>query len=159
MEKRKKSKPLFKGHVQLQIPYKKDYYNLLDDEVIVRQMQLALKYGIDGFCNYRYWFKGRKLLEKPTKHLLKQEHIILPFCLCWANEAWTRTWDGDVGAQQILIAQDYGDETDWINHFKYLNSFFQRDEYIKVDGKPLIVIYKSSEIKDRKRMFKIWNKD
>lgn len=153
----KKAKPLFRGHIQPREPYKNIYYDLSDPDVLKNQMQLALGYGVDGFCIYHYWFKGKKLLEKPLEQLLVEERVILPFCICWANESWTRTWDGDAGAKQILIEQDYGNEEDWVTHFKYLNQFFQKEEYIKVDGKPLIVIYKLSLVNHRREMLKVWN--
>lgn len=153
----KKAYPLFRGHLQPRVPYMKNYYDLSNHAVMNQQMQMALKFGIDGFCIYHYWFKGNKLLEGPLERLLDEEKIVLPFCICWANEAWTRTWDGDAGSKQILIAQEYGGEEDWIYHFEYLNQFFQRPEYIKVQGKPLLVLYAAYEIKQRDKMLRKWN--
>lgn len=153
----RKAKPLYKGHQQPRAPLNENYYDLSDPEVLTKQMEMASKYGIDGFCIYHYWFKGKKLLEKPVEQLLRQERIPLPYCLCWANEPWTRTWDGDNGSKQILMKQDYGDEKDWEEHFLYLNAFFRQEKYIKIDNKPVIVIYKENEIPDCRAMFKLWN--
>ncbi len=153
----KKSRPLYKGHLQPRIPYEENYYDLSDENVMKQQMEMAVKYKVDGFCFYHYWFEGKKLMEKPVERLLTEQKVSLPFCLCWANEAWTRTWDGNEGAKQILISQQYGSQEDWESHFRYLNLFFQHDQYIKVNGKPMFVIYNSSKIKQKREMYIRWN--
>lgn len=153
----KKARPVYEGHQQPRIPLNGNFYDLSDPNVMQEQMEMAYKYGIDGFCIYHYWFKGKKLLEKPVEQLLSQKEVQLSYCLCWANEPWTRTWDGDNGSKQIIMKQDYGDETDWKEHFFYLNEFFKQEKYIKVDNKPVIVIYKENEIPNCKMMFKLWN--
>ncbi|MCR4651616.1 MAG: glycoside hydrolase family 99-like domain-containing protein [Lachnospiraceae bacterium] len=154
----KKAKPLFENHLQPRIPLNENYYDLSDPSVIPEQMKLAKEYGIDGFCFYHYWFAGKKLLEKPLENLLNEQNIPLNFMFCWANEPWTRTWDGDMGSKQILINQDYGNEKEWEEHFQYLLPFFKRNEYIKKDGRPVIAIYRAADIKKRKEMLSFWNK-
>jgi len=137
----RKAKPLFENHYQPRIPLNNNYYNLLDDGVMQKQAEMANEYGIYGFCYYHYWFKnGKKLLEKPVEKMLLDKTIDINFCLSWANENWTRKWDG--GNNEIVVEQDYGDESDWEKHFQYLLPFFQDDRYIKIDGKPLFIIYK-----------------
>jgi lipopolysaccharide biosynthesis protein len=153
----KKAQPLYKGHLQPRVPLGEDYYDLSDENELINQMDLAKKYGIDGFCFYHYWFSGKKLLEKPIERLLSEKRELLPFCLCWANEPWTRTWDGQEGSKQILMPQCYGSVEEWKQHYQYLNSYFKKDEYIKVDGKPLIIIYKQSEIPNIKEMLACWD--
>ena len=154
----KKAKPLYENHLQPRVPLNNNYYDLSDKNVLLEHMILASEYGIDGFCFYHYWFNGKKLLEKPIERLLNENKIPLPFMLCWANEPWTRTWDGDNGAKEILMSQNYGDMKDWTEHFLYLLDFFKRDEYIKIDNRPVIAIYNSCEITQRYEMFKYWNK-
>lgn len=137
----KKAKPLFDGHNQPRIPLDKNYYNLLNVDVMKRQCELAKKYGVYGFCYYHYWFKGgKKLLEKPIELMLEDKSIDMPFCLCWANENWTKKWDG--GNNELIVSQDYGDYNDIVAHVTYLKKFFQDDRYIKIDEKPLLIIYK-----------------
>lgn len=154
----RKATPLFAGHIQPREPLNQDYYDLSNKDVMLNHMNLAKEYGLDGFCFYHYWFKdGKRLLEKPIEALLGEDDIPLPFCLCWANEPWTRNWDGDEGSKVVLMEQEYGKETDWIEHFNYLKGFFSRDEYIKKDGKPVMVIYKPGSIPDFERMTEIWN--
>jgi lipopolysaccharide biosynthesis protein len=97
-------------------------------------------------------------LEKPIERLLSEKRELLPFCLCWANEPWTRTWDGQEGTKQVLMSQCYGSVEEWKQHYWYLNKFFTREEYIKIDNEPLIVIYKQSEIPNIKEMLACWNK-
>ena len=136
----KKAVPLYPGHDQPRIPLNDNYYNLLDDDTKIWQANLAKKYGVYGFCYYHYWFKGKKLLEKPAEQMLKNKSIDLPFCFCWANENWSRNWDG--GNREIIVEQEYGEKKDWEEHFQYLLTFFKDSRYITVNGKPLLVIYK-----------------
>ena len=136
----KKAVPLYPGHDQPRIPLNDNYYNLLNDDTKIWQANLAKKYGVYGFCYYHYWFKGKKLLEKPAEQMLKNKNIDLPFCFCWANENWSRNWDG--GNREIIVEQDYGEKKDWEEHFQYLLTFFKDSRYITVNGKPLLVIYK-----------------
>lgn len=153
----KKAKPIYDGHLQPRIPLNGNYYDLSDVGTVVKQMELAAKYGVDGFCFYHYWFKGKKLLYKPIEALLELDRIPLRFMLSWANEPWTRTWDGSKGAETILMAQDYGKKNDWIEHYNYLARFFERKEYIKIYNRPVIVVYNSADIDIREEMFTVWN--
>lgn len=143
----KKANPLFPGQDQPRVPLNNNYYNLLDDNVKIWQADLAAKYEIFGFCYYHYWFQnGKKLLEKPAEQMLRNKEIRQPFCFCWANENWSRNWDG--GNREVIMKQEYGNEKDWEEHFRYLLPFFRDDRYITVEGKPLFVIYKPDQIAD-----------
>lgn len=152
----RKSKPLFENHAQPKVPMNQKYYNLLDIESHQWQSELMNRYNIYGLCYYHYWFKGKKLLEKPLELLLKNKHINTKFCMSWANEPWTRSWDGKT--KDILIGQEYGDESDWKEHFKYLLQFFNDERYIKVNGKPVFVIYRTNNIENCEEMIRYWNK-
>lgn len=154
----KKAKPLYKNHYQPKVPLNNNYYNMLEDEVMEWQMKLAEKYGIGGFCFYHYWFCGKKLLEKPIERLLNNHNANLPYCLAWANEPWTRAWNGKEGEKEILLPQDYGDEKDWIEHFNYLLQFFKDDRYIRINGKPVFLIYRSYNILKCNHMINTWNR-
>lgn len=150
----KKAVPLFAGHQQPKKPLNGFYYDMTDHAARVWQANLAQKYGIYGFCYYHYWFDGKLLLEKPLESLLREKDIGLPFCLCWANEPWARTWDGK--GNQILIEQRYGKEAEWLDHFSYLEPFLRDSRYIRIDNKPVIVIYRSSSIKCYDEMMQCW---
>ncbi|MGN0374718.1 MAG: glycoside hydrolase family 99-like domain-containing protein, partial [Butyrivibrio sp.] len=151
------SKPQFKGHIQPEIPYNNNYYNLLDPETQVNQAELAKEYGLSGFCYYHYWFEGKLLLEKPMENMLQNKQVDIPFCICWANETWARTWDGK--EQDILIKQNYNeDEEGWKRHFDYLLPFFKDSRYIKHDGRPMILLYKPQLILNCKEMLSFWRK-
>ena len=151
----KKARPLFNGHQQPKIPQGDNYYDLSSPETIRWQAQLANKYNIYGFCFYHYWFNGKLLLEKPAELLLRHPDIPLRFCFSWANEPWARTWDGK--SHQILINQEYGNEDDWVKHFDYLLPFFKDERYIKENGRPIMLIYKSQAIHCAKEMMDCWN--
>lgn len=112
----KKAKPLYEGHMQPRVPLGGNYYNLLDDNVKIWQADLAKKYGVYGFCYYHYWFNGKMLLEKPMEQMLANKEVDIPFCICWANEPWTKAWVGD--ERKLLIAQEYGQEEEWKQHLK-----------------------------------------
>lgn len=153
----KKAKPLYRNHYQPRVPLHNNYYDLSDDKTMVWQMKLAKKAGISGFCFYHYWFSGKKLLEKPVEGILSNPDADLPFFFCWANEPWTRTWDGKDGAKCILMEQLYGFEKDWIEHFMYLLPFFQDERYMKLDNKPVFAIYSAIRIKKLPDMLRCWN--
>ena len=151
----KKAKPLFPGHYQPRIPLDQNYYNLEDSTVMKQQSVIAKDHGIFGFCYYHYWFKnGKKLLEKPIENMLKDPDVDIPFCLCWANESWTKRWNGRDG--EIIVEQDYGAIDDWKAHFNYLFEFISDSRYITLDGKPIIIIYKPDEIPCMNDMMECW---
>ena len=153
----KKAIPLFQGHDQPKVPLNEDYYDLLDNSVKLRQAVVAREYGIFGFCYYHYWFKdGKRLLEKPAEQMLQNPDINLPFCFSWANENWSKNWDG--GNHDIIMRQEYGGEQEWEKHIEYLMPFFKDSRYITVSGKPLFIIYKPEQIIDVYQMSKYLRK-
>lgn len=153
----KKAKPLYIGHYQPRIPYHNNYYSLADKHVLEQQAELAKKSGLYGFCFYHYWFNGKKLLEKPVEQLLENSDWKFRYCLSWANEPWTRTWDGDKGSKEILMPQEYGGEKEWREHFEYLLPFFKDSRYIRYDGRPVFLIYRAESIVRCKEMLDKWN--
>ena len=168
----KNGNPLYDGHYQPHIPLDKNYYNLLDKSTMEWQTELLHKYQVDGLCFYHYWFKdGKQMLEKPAQNLLKWQDIDMPFCFCWANMSWTRSWtkmkDADFWINEddvhktedvkaLLIEQTYGAETDWENHFNYLLPFFKDHRYIKIDSKPVIWIYRTDLVDCLEEMIVYW---
>lgn len=155
----KRGKPLFRGHIQPRIPLNNNYYNLVEDGVNTWkwQAETAKKYGVYGFAIYQYWFSSEKqLMNRPMEILLEHPEIDINYCICWANESFTRTWYGL--ENQVLMEQVYGDESDWRKHFEYNLHFFKDERYIKVDNKPLFQIYKSSDIENLRGMLDCFNK-
>ncbi|MGD9022082.1 MAG: glycoside hydrolase family 99-like domain-containing protein [Lysobacterales bacterium] len=152
----RKAKPLFPGHHQPHVPGELGYYDLRDGQVRVAQAELAREYGIEGFCYYHYWFNGRRLLEHPLNELLATGEPDFPFCLCWANENWTRRWDGD--DKEILVRQHYSEEDDR-NHIRELIPIFQDPRYIRVNGKPLFLVYRTSDLPNPARTAQIWREE
>ncbi|MBO5146442.1 MAG: glycoside hydrolase family 99-like domain-containing protein [Lachnospiraceae bacterium] len=154
----RRGKPFYQGHYQPREPLNDDYYDLSDLSVLERHTKLAKRAGIEGFCFYHYYFKGKKLLEKPVEEYREHSKEQFPYCLIWANQSWTRTWyRGNIG-RKVLINQDYGNKEDWEKHFNYLLHFFKDDRYIKIDGKPVYIIYLPQDIICRKQMFAFWRK-
>lgn len=143
-----KTKPLFSGHYQPHLPIDVGFYDLRLDSIREMQAKMARDYGVDGFVYYHYWFHGKKLLEKPLEMLLKNKKIDKKFAVCWANENWTRAWDGL--DREMLIQQDYSDE-DNEKHFQVLLNLFEDERYIKVNGRPLFIIYRPLKIKNYKK--------
>lgn len=143
----KKGKPLFKGHYQPLKPTVQGYYDLRMPDVRDRQVAMAREHGVYGFIYYQYWFgKGKKLLETIAEEVLESEKPDFPFCFCWANESWTGVWHGL--NKKILAEQTYPGEEDVKEHIEYLAPFFKDSRYIKVDGKPLFMIYDPTYIPD-----------
>ncbi len=148
-----RARPLYAGHHQPHIPADLGFYDLRLTEARVAQAQLAAQYGISGFCYYHYWFNGRRILDRPFNEVLASGAPDFPFCLCWANENWTRTWDGS--EQHILMGQNYGDEDDK-NHIRSLIPAFMDSRYIRIDGKPLFLVYRTELMPDPKRTADVW---
>lgn len=151
----KKTVPRFEGHYQPRVPYKHNYYNLLEPGVLEGQAGLAKQCHIDAFCFYQYWFNGKMLLQKPLEMFRDNKNIDLEYCISWANESWTNHWNS--GNTQIIMEQNYGDESSWRNHFDYLLPFFKDERYIKVDNKPLFLIYRPFLIEDLDDMLNLWD--
>lgn len=137
----KGAKALYNGHKQPQIPLHNNYYNLLEKNIVEWQTNLMQKYHVDGFIYYHYYFQGKLLLEKPAENLLRWKDINQPFFFCWANHSWYRSWEG---SRELLLEQNYGNETDWEKHFNYLLPFFRDNRYEKKDNKPVFMIFNSN---------------
>ena len=139
------AKPLFQGHHQPQLPTDLGFYDLRLGEVREAQAELAVKYGIAGFCYHYYWFAGKRLLHRPLDDMLATQQPDFPFCICWANENWTRRWDGR--EHEVLIAQDYSDEQSKA-FAESLVPILKDKRYIRINGKPLILIYRADMLPD-----------
>ncbi|NCC24407.1 MAG: hypothetical protein EOM25_04270 [Deltaproteobacteria bacterium] len=148
-----RARPLFTGHQQPRLPGSLGFYDLRLVETMKSQASLAKRYGVSGFCFHHYWFMGRRLLERPVEQFLVTPDIDIGFCLCWANETWTRRWDGN--DRHVLIAQNYSrqDEIVFIEHLK---SFFRDRRYMRVNGRPLVVVYNPGDLSDSHRMLSTW---
>ena len=145
--------PQFFDHYQPRMPGELGFYDLRNRATRLRQIELAKNYGVYGFCYHYYWFSGKKLLDYPINELLKDKTLDFPFCINWANENWTRRWDGR--DSDILMSQKYLDD-DYIEFIKDVSVFLKDDRYIKVDGKPLLMVYRPLIIPNVSRMVDIW---
>lgn len=134
-----KAKPNFVGHDQPRQPADLGYYDLRLNEVLVKQAALAQRYGVDGFVFYYYWFGGKRLLERPIEDMLDKGTPDFPFCLCWANENWTRRWDGR--DRDLLIAQAHSEEDD-LAVIADLARYLRDARNIRIDGRPLLLVYR-----------------
>jgi lipopolysaccharide biosynthesis protein len=143
-----KAKPNFSGHYQPHLPADLGFYDLRLPEARKAQADLAKAYGIEGFCYYHYWFEGKRLLQKPTEDILKSGDPDFPFCLFWANESWSRRWLGE--EKEVLMKQTYSDHDD-ANHATYLLDFFKDPRYIKINGRPIFLIYRPYDLPDVKK--------
>jgi lipopolysaccharide biosynthesis protein len=148
-----KAPPLFEGHYQPHLPADLGFYDLRLEEARLAQEAMAKEYGIYGFCYYHYWFNGKRLLHEPLDRKLKNSKEDFPFMMCWANENWTRTWDGL--DKEVLLKQEYSFEDD-AEHIQYLISYFKDDRYIKVEGKPMFIIYRPYLFPDIQKTIMIW---
>jgi lipopolysaccharide biosynthesis protein len=148
-----RAKPQYLGHYQPHIPDELGFYDLRLIEVQKRQVELAKHYGVYGFCYYYYWFAGKSLLDLPLRRLLEHQELDMPFCICWANENWTRRWDGQ--EHEVIIAQDESPKS----AFKLIESVedFLRDRrYIRISGMPLFIVYRPDIIPSVKEVVSKW---
>jgi hypothetical protein len=139
------AKPLYPGHLQPRIPHPDlGYYDPTDLRVLCRQAEMARAHGIHGFALYHYWFNGRLLLQRPVENFLASGEPDFPFCICWANEPWTRAWDGG--------------EPEWRQHFEYLLPAWRDPRALRVDGKPVFLIYRIGGIPNAADMLRCWRR-
>lgn len=148
-----KAVPQFLGHYQPHLPGELGFYDLRLADNLREQAKLARHYGIYGFCIHHYWFAGHQLLETPVNLLLENKDIDINFCLCWANENWSRRWDGL--ENDILIQQNHSDEDD-IAFIESLLPAFQDPRYIRIDNKPVLVVYRATLLPDAKKTALRW---
>ncbi|WP_375457734.1 glycoside hydrolase family 99-like domain-containing protein [uncultured Enterovirga sp.] len=150
-----RAKPQFAGHRQPRLPTELGFYDLRVREVLQQQADMAREFGIHGFCFYYYWFAGRRLLEKPLDLWLSTDGPDFPFCICWANENWSRRWDGS--DSHILVAQDYTPGNDE-RFARDILPILSDPRYITVDGAALLLIYRISELPDPIRSVSVWRR-
>jgi hypothetical protein len=151
----KKAQALFPGHYQPRVPKNSNYYDQSQEETIRQQVELAKQYGVYGFCHYHYWFDGKRLLETPTNIFLKNKELDINFCLAWANETWSRRWDGQ--DHDILQLQTHPPDVErWALHFDYLIQAWTDERAIKIDGRPVFLIYRPQKIHEIGKMFDYW---
>ncbi len=151
----KKAEPQFKDHFQPRVPLDKRYYDQSQMETLKWQISLAMQYGVHGFCHYHYWFDGKQLLETPTNMMLESKELDFPFCLAWANETWSRRWDGQ--DHHILQEQTHRPDREmWERHFNYLFRAWSDKRAIRIDDKPVFLIYRPHRIEQIGDMFEFW---
>ena len=148
-----KAQPNFVGHYQPHLPADLGFYDLRVEEVMEQQAELAKRYGIHGFCYFYYWFAGKRLLDLPLERIMESKKSTIPFCLCWANENWTRKWDGE--EHEVLIKQRHSDEDDGAV-IRDLMRYMWHQNYIRIHGKPLLIIYRITLFPNIKRTTQIW---
>jgi ADP-heptose:LPS heptosyltransferase len=150
-----KARPLFRGHYQPRVPGELGFYDLRSEEILHHQIRLAREHGISGFCFYYYSFQGRKLLYKPIENFVKS-HIDAPFMCVWANENWTKRWDG--GDSEVIIAQHHS-EIDDLLILRELVPLFVDKRYVKIRGRPVLMVYKTHLFPDIRRTVDLWRKE
>jgi len=150
-----KGKPLFKGHYQPKVPGELGFYDLRSLDVMRRQIEIAQAHGVNGFCFYYYYFKGKKLLFQPIQQFIDSD-INMPFFFLWANENWSKRWDG--GNKEVIIAQEHSKEDD-LAFIRELFSLFKDERYVKIGGKPLLLLYKAHLFPDISATTEIWREE
>ena len=146
-------RPRYADHYQPHLPADLGFYDLRVPETRQAQADMARAAGIEGFCYYHYWFQGKRLLNLPLDDVLLSGSPDFPFCLCWANESWSRAWSGR--DHEVLIQQGY-DEVDDAAHIAWLCEVFSDPRYLRVDGRPLFLVYMPEKLPDALRLLARW---
>jgi lipopolysaccharide biosynthesis protein len=149
----RRAAPLFPGHAQPHVPADLGFYDLRDPQVRAAQAGLARRHGIHGFCYFHYWLHGKRLLELPVNEILRTGEPDFPFCLCWANHNWTRNWDD--GNRELLFEQRYS-LADHLDHIRWLAKVFLDERYIRIDGKPLLLLFRTATLRYVNEMVVLW---
>jgi len=151
----RRAQPLFPAHYQPRVPLGGRYYDQSERETLAWQIDLARTHGLSGFCHYHYWFEGKQLLNTPTDMVLADRSLDFPFALAWANETWSRRWDGQ--NHLILIEQTHRrDHAMWLRHFEYLFRFWSDPRAITIDRRPVFMIYRPHHIPDLAELLDFW---
>lgn len=151
----RRATPKFRGHYQPRVPAGGNYYDQSRKETLAWQIDLAKQHGLHGFCHYHYWFDGKQLLETPTNLVLDSPELDFPLCLAWANETWSRRWDGQ--DHHILQLQSHTpDRALWQRHFDYLFRQWSDPRAITVDGKPVFMIYRPHRVTELANLLDFW---
>ena len=148
-----KALPRYVGHYQPRLPEELGFYDLSKVDALRRQVELAKRGGIYGFCIHNYWFSGKTLLDTPLNLLLENKDIDIKFCLNWANESWSRRWDGT--ESHILMKQNHAPGED-IQYAEYISRFIRDERYIRINGRPVIMVYRPGMIPDAKGLVERW---
>jgi len=149
-------KPRFEGHGQPHLPADLGFYDLRLPETRQQQADMARAAGIEAFCYYHYWFQGKRLLGRPIDEVLASGEPDFPFCLCWANESWSRAWSGR--DHDVLMQQGY-DAADSAAHVAWLCEVFRDPRYLRVDGHPLFLVYMPEKLPDAPRLLEQWRRE
>jgi hypothetical protein len=151
-----RAEPQFPGHYQPHVPADLGFYDLRLPETRQHQADLARSAGIHGFCYYHYWFSSKQLLQRPFDEVLASGEPDFPFALCWANDPWSRRWDGRT--DDLLQAQTYSDEDD-VAHIRWLLPALRDPRAITVDGKPMFLVYRAADLPDAARTCETWRRE
>jgi len=146
--------PRFIGHNQPRHPAELGFYDLRLAEVQQRQIELAKTFGVYGFCYHYYWFDGKPVMNRPLAQILDNPDLDMPFCLHWANEPWTASWDG-CEESGVLLDQKHSADDD-ISFLQGIERVLLDPRYISVDGRPLLAIYRPGLFSDIRATVDRW---
>lgn len=140
-----KARPAYVGHYQPRLPADLGFYDLRVKETVERQASLAQRYGITGFCIYYYNFGGQRALDKAFEAVVADAAVPCSYCICWANENWTRHWDG--GSREAIFEQKH-DQATVLEVIQDATRYAADPRYIRVNGKPLFLVYRVLKLPD-----------
>jgi hypothetical protein len=144
-----KGNPRFEGHYQPRIPlwgYKMDN----DPKAWEQKIEAATSHGVNTFIFDWYWYDGNPFLEKAIDEgfLGATNNGKANFYIMWANhDVPGNMWNHYRYKTDSLI---WHGDVDWENYKiivkRVINQYFNRPNYLKINGRPVFSIYSLSNL-------------
>ena len=121
------------------------YVNEADPYVMSGQIEAAVSHGVNVFIYDWYWYDNRPFLENCLNDgfLKAPNNNKMKFYIMWANHDATHLWDirnSDSVGSTIWQGAVTREQFEIIGK-RWIEQYFKRENYYRIDGKPVVSIY------------------